>query len=46
MIKKESRNVARLARHTRVRNKVKGTSECPRLNVFRSNSNILFFTSA
>ena len=40
MIKKESRNVARLARHTRVRNKVKGTSECPRLNVFRSNSNI------
>ena len=40
MIKKESRNVARLARHTRVRNKVKGTSEGPRLNVFRSNSNI------
>ena len=25
MIKKESRNVARLARHTRVTNKVKGT---------------------
>jgi len=40
MIKKESRNVARLARHDRVRSKVSGTSECPRLNVFRSNSNI------
>lgn len=40
MIKKESRNVARIARHNRVRNKVVGTQECPRLNVFRSNSNI------
>ncbi len=40
MIKKESRNVARLARHTRVRNKVSGTNEVPRLNVYRSNSNI------
>ena len=40
MIKKESTNVARQRRHTRVRNKVAGTSECPRLNVFRSNGNI------
>lgn len=40
MIKKESRNVARQARHTRVRNKVSGTAETPRLNVYRSNSNI------
>lgn len=40
MIKKESRNVARQARHTRVRNKVSGTLETPRLNVYRSNSNI------
>ena len=40
MIKKESRNVTRLARHNRVRNKVSGTADCPRLNVFRSNSNI------
>ena len=40
MIKKESTNVARQRRHARVRNKVVGTSECPRLNVFRSNSNI------
>ncbi len=40
MIKKESRNEARLARHERVRNKVSGTSTTPRLNVFRSNQNI------
>ena len=40
MIKKESNNVARLRRHSRVRNKVSGTAEMPRLNVFRSNENI------
>lgn len=40
MTKKESNNVARLRRHARVRNKVSGTNECPRLNVFRSNSHI------
>ena len=40
MIKKIDRNKARAARHTRVRNKVTGTSTVPRLNVFRSNSNI------
>ena len=40
MIKKESNNVARQRRHARVRNKVAGTAECPRLNVFRSNSHI------
>ena len=40
MIKKEANNVARLRRHKRVRNKVSGTAECPRLNVFRSNSQI------
>ena len=40
MIKKESNNVARLRRHARVRNKVSGTSEVPRLNVFRSNAQI------
>jgi len=40
MIKKESRNNVRKARHVRVRNKVEGTKEMPRLNVFRSNSNI------
>jgi large subunit ribosomal protein L18 len=40
MIKKESRNVTRIARHARVRSKVSGTQVAPRLNVFRSNSNI------
>jgi len=40
MIKKESRNTARLARHDRVRAKISGTESVPRLNVFRSNSNI------
>jgi len=40
MIKKVDRNKARDQRHTRVRNKVTGTSNVPRLNVFRSNSNI------
>ena len=40
MIKKVDRNSARVKRHTRVRNKVVGTSNVPRLNVFRSNNNI------
>ena len=40
MIKKESRNEMRKVRHERVRAKVFGTSEIPRLNVFRSNTNI------
>lgn len=34
------KEVARLRRHKRVRNKVVGISERPRLSVFRSNSNI------
>ena len=40
MIKNVSRNEQRKTRHARVRNKVVGTEECPRLNVFRSNSHI------
>ena len=40
MIRKESNNVMRKIRHTRVRNKISCTSEFPRLNVFRSNGNI------
>ena len=40
MIKKVSRNDMREARHARVREKVVGTATEPRLNVFRSNSNI------
>ena len=40
MIKKVVRNDARIARHDRIRNKISGTKIVPRLNVFRSNSNI------
>ena len=40
MLKKVSRNDERLRRHVRVRTKISGTPECPRLNVFRSNSHI------
>ena len=37
---KNSRSVARLRRHVRVRKNLKGTTERPRLNVFRSLSAI------
>ena len=40
MISKVSKNDARKVRHERVRNKIVGTSEVPRLCVFRSNTNI------
>lgn len=40
MIKKVSRNEARLARHARVRSKISGTKDIPRLNVFRSSKHI------
>lgn len=40
MIKKQNSNVARLARHARVRKKISGTSEVPRLCVYRSLKNI------
>lgn len=40
MFNRPDTNKARLHRHTRVRGKISGTAECPRLNVFRSNSNI------
>ena len=40
MVKKFDRNAMRLKRHVRVRGKISGTPECPRLNVFRSNANI------
>ena len=40
MIKKKDSNKARIKRHGRVRNKINGTADCPRLNVFRSGKNI------
>ena len=40
MIKRPNTNAQRLKRHRRVRAKVSGTPETPRLNVFRSEANI------
>ncbi len=40
MFRKNSRNALRKKRHMRIRNKVSGTPERPRLNVFRSLKNI------
>ena len=40
MISKPDKNKTRQKRHMRVRGKISGTAECPRLNVFRSNKNI------
>jgi large subunit ribosomal protein L18 len=40
MVKKADKNKAREARHRRVRNKISGTPERPRLNVFRSSKHI------
>lgn len=36
MVTRPDSNKARLKRHKRVRAKITGTAECPRLNVFRS----------
>ena len=40
MIKRPNTNAQRLKRHKRVRAKISGTPEMPRLNVFRSEANI------
>ena len=40
MITKTDRRAERNRRHARVRRKISGTAECPRLCVFRSNNNI------
>ena len=40
MVKKPNSNEARLKRHARVRAKISGTAERPRLNVFRSSKHI------
>ncbi|GLH65591.1 MULTISPECIES: 50S ribosomal protein L18 [Bacillaceae] len=40
MITKVDRNAVRKKRHARVRKKIFGTAERPRLNVFRSNKHI------
>ncbi|UNC90951.1 50S ribosomal protein L18 [Candidatus Contubernalis alkaliaceticus] len=40
MFRKESRNLLRKKRHMRIRSKISGTADQPRLNVFRSSSQI------
>lgn len=40
MIKKVSSNVIRQKRHQRIRAKISGTADCPRLSVYRSNAEI------
>ena len=40
MIKKESKNANRIARHKRIRKNLSGTATTPRLNVFKSNTNV------
>lgn len=40
MVNKPDTNKARLRRHRRVRGKISGTAERPRLNVFRSSTHI------
>lgn len=40
MITKPDKNKVRRKRHARVRNRISGTAERPRLNVFRSNTHI------
>lgn len=40
MVAKKDKNAARLKRHIRVRGKISGTAECPRLAVYRSNKHI------
>ena len=40
MVTKTDRKAERVRRHKRVRNKISGTAECPRLCVYRSNTNL------
>ena len=40
MVSRLDSNIARKKRHVRVRGKISGTAECPRLNVYRSLANI------
>ena len=40
MITKTDRKAERTRRHIRVRRKISGTADCPRLSVYRSNKNL------
>ena len=40
MVSKKSRQEIRVKKHMRIRNRLNGTAECPRLAVFRSNNHM------
>ena len=40
MVKTIDKNKSRIRRHKRVRSKISGTAQCPRLNVFRASMHI------
>ena len=40
MVSKKSRSEVRVKKHRRIRNRLSGTTECPRLAVFRSNKHM------
>ena len=40
MVSKKSRSEVRAGKHRRIRNRLSGTPECPRLAVFRSNNHM------
>ncbi|MBD5135051.1 MAG: 50S ribosomal protein L18 [Lachnospiraceae bacterium] len=40
MVRKKSRTEVRLDKHRRIRNRLSGTAQCPRLAVFRSNNHM------
>ena len=40
MVSRKDSNAQRIKRHKRVRAKISGTAECPRLSVYRSTNNI------
>ena len=41
MVSRKDSNAQRVKRHKRVRAKISGTAECPRLSVYRSTNNII-----
>ncbi|MBR6558019.1 MAG: 50S ribosomal protein L18 [Clostridia bacterium] len=41
MVSRKDSNAQRIKRHKRVRAKISGTAECPRLSVYRSTNNIV-----
>jgi len=40
MVSKKSRSAVRVKKHMKLRNRLSGTTECPRLAVFRSNNHM------